>query len=206
MSFIQPNASLEAVETSILAIFQRTNDSRLEGIETSLLEEMYDLREELERAKLTCDTDYHGMVEDMSNSVTTRLQGQIMHSEMIASSSTGDINEGSFQFPTSSAFHNHKRSPTFAQTQQSPWREYHDEEGKVYYHNIHTNITQWECPLGYPSPNQTQNPPNSNSTQTDKDLLDLNLPPGWAAYKHVDGRIYYHNSNTSQSTWDFPTN
>ncbi|CAN0149313.1 unnamed protein product, partial [Ectocarpus sp. 12 AP-2014] len=33
----------------------------------------------------------------------------------------------------------------------------------------------------------------------------MSLAPGWTAYKAADGKEYFHNATTNQTTWDRPT-
>jgi hypothetical protein len=54
------------------------------------------------------------------------------------------------------------------------------------------------CPdvLAIRSPSFAQNAPPSSAAQ---------LPAGWVSHQMADGRIFYSNSSTNQSQWDFPS-
>jgi len=64
------------------------------------------------------------------------------------------------------------------------WTAHADGEGRLYYHNAVTNLTQWEIPLE-----------------------DAALDAGWKLYSTDDGQVYYHNPNDGASLWwpELPT-
>jgi len=70
------------------------------------------------------------------------------------------------------------------------WQKYTTDDGKEYFHNSVTNITQWDSP----------EEPNNMEVTTD-------LPPNWKRFVDDEtGERYYHNTELNLTRWDTPTN
>ncbi|KAA0154782.1 hypothetical protein FNF29_02311 [Cafeteria roenbergensis] len=66
------------------------------------------------------------------------------------------------------------------------WAKHETAEGKVYYENFSTGLTQWQFPGVGEAPQPTQ------------------LPPGWAKCTTEDGRTYYEHPERAITQWEFP--
>lgn len=67
------------------------------------------------------------------------------------------------------------------------WTQHTSPDGRVYYHNLITNVTSWEKP---------------DELKTPTELLLSKCV--WKEYKTDDGKTYYHNSVTKESEWIIP--
>ncbi|GKY95657.1 hypothetical protein MPSEU_000526700 [Mayamaea pseudoterrestris] len=88
--------------------------------------------------------------------------------------------------------------------------------GKMYFFNAVTGETSWDppCPdTGSPNGNvavtieseQTESPVMSVGTAGDASLIQRhNLPRSWSELRDGEGRVYYFNEETSETTWEFP--
>ncbi|CCE33378.1 related to U1 snRNP protein [Claviceps purpurea 20.1] len=69
----------------------------------------------------------------------------------------------------------------------SAWQEHHTPDGRAYYYNSATKVTQWTKP---------------------EDLMSaaeraLSNQP-WKEYTAEGGRKYWYNTETKQSSWEMP--
>ncbi|OAQ91136.1 formin binding protein (FNB3) [Purpureocillium lilacinum] len=69
----------------------------------------------------------------------------------------------------------------------SPWQEHHTADGRPYYYNSATKVTQWTKPEEMMSPSER---------------ALANQP--WKEYTAEGGRKYWYNTETKQSSWDMP--
>ena len=69
----------------------------------------------------------------------------------------------------------------------NPWQEYKSPDGRVYYYNSITKVTQWTKPEELMSP---------------AERALANQP--WKEYTAEGGRKYWYNTETKQSTWEMP--
>ncbi|CCE65554.1 hypothetical protein TPHA_0L02020 [Tetrapisispora phaffii CBS 4417] len=67
----------------------------------------------------------------------------------------------------------------------SLWRTAKDSNGKVYYYNTKTGVSQWEKP----------------GVSADIETLKQH---GWGVARTKDGKLYYYNSSTGESRWEAP--
>eukprot|EP01084_Bolivina_argentea_P193295 331649_1 len=70
------------------------------------------------------------------------------------------------------------------------WIKCYTPDGKIYYQNNVTQVTQWEIP--------TQ--PAEPDTQPGEEPL----PDGWVEITTPDGKIYYQNNKTKNTQWERP--
>jgi pre-mRNA-processing factor 40 len=68
-----------------------------------------------------------------------------------------------------------------------PWREHTTENGRVYFYNTQTKITQWNKPEPLMTPAE----------------LALSKQP-WKSYFTEAGKEYWYNTITKQSVWEQP--
>ncbi|QGA15473.1 hypothetical protein EYB26_003131 [Talaromyces marneffei] len=69
----------------------------------------------------------------------------------------------------------------------SLWQEARNADGRVYYYNVQTKVTQWEKPADLLTPVERA----------------LSRQP-WKEYTAEGGRKYWYNTQTKQSTWEMP--
>lgn len=93
----------------------------------------------------------------------------------------------------------------------SAWQEHRTDDGRVYYSNSLTKVTQWTKPEEMMSPAEvcfplTQIALNIMFKKDDTDTLDqralANQP--WKEYTAEGGRKYWYNTETKQSSWEMP--
>jgi len=80
------------------------------------------------------------------------------------------------------------------------WRQHATADGKMYYVNVKTKEVTYNKPVddgfSYEDPDELAPPPPVD---------DIPLPSGWKEASAPDGRTYYFNSSTKQTTWTKPT-
>ncbi|PFH58254.1 hypothetical protein XA68_13971 [Ophiocordyceps unilateralis] len=69
----------------------------------------------------------------------------------------------------------------------SPWREHQTPDGRVYFYNSVTKVTQWTKP---------------EDLMTGAERALANQP--WKEYTAEGGRKYWYNTETKQSSWEMP--
>jgi len=94
-------------------------------------------------------------------------------------------------------------SPTEkSNSETSPWLQCETDEGDLYYWNSETNESIWESPTeGFETLKKSLK--NENQAGSNKES-NSTLSPDWEECREVNGSIYYWNSKTGESTWDFP--
>jgi pre-mRNA-processing factor 40 len=82
-------------------------------------------------------------------------------------------------------------SQTLKEISQEPvWKEYKDTQGRVYYHNRLTKVSQWDKPEDFGKP--------VSFVPSDELQCD------WKEYKTEEGRLYYHNAKLNVTQWICP--
>lgn len=97
------------------------------------------------------------------------------------------------------------------------WVENTTAEGKSYYYSMRTRETRWDRPEGVTIVRQGEMDGTiKNTASTAAPLLaaSLNEQPvaalmnpevaAWTEYHNPEGKAYYHNINTCETTWDKP--
>ncbi|CAL8068858.1 unnamed protein product [Calicophoron daubneyi] len=98
------------------------------------------------------------------------------------------------------------------------WVENLTAEGKSYYYNMRTRETRWDRPDGVTVVRQgevegTAKPATLTTTvaNTPQSISVLNASPQkplevsvWTEYHNPEGKAYYHNSKTGETTWEKP--
>jgi len=111
----------------------------------------------------------------------------------------------SSQRPPAGATVRRSKAPSTQDQAPMKWRANRTADGKTYYYNVSTRETSWELPGQKkgkaPSPTcSTQSQPDCRrSTQSQPDL-----PPNWRASSSRDGKTYYFNTETMQTSWEMP--
>ncbi|VEU34087.1 unnamed protein product [Pseudo-nitzschia multistriata] len=97
------------------------------------------------------------------------------------------------------------------------WAEFQDDEGRTYYYNEKTEETSWDRPAGFKepkgekdvdgnqnliSPGYSQSPALSKSDEDEKKTTKGD----WVATQDEEGRTYYYNEKTDETSWDRPEN
>ncbi|VDN13596.1 unnamed protein product [Dibothriocephalus latus] len=110
--------------------------------------------------------------------------------------------------------------------QEDIWVENSTADGKNYYYNMRTRETRWDRPEGVTVVRQGEVEKDSNATATQATSAiatpaQANIPTPvaisatptpvkppevavWTEYKSGDGKAYYHNSRTGETTWEKP--
>jgi len=90
------------------------------------------------------------------------------------------------------------------------WSAFYDDDGQIYYYNTVTGESSWEAP------DQEFNPPPEPSQQEAAatgggeeeggggEAGESSESSAWVAYHDDEGRTYYFNSETEETTWDKP--
>ncbi|CAH8542609.1 unnamed protein product [Dicrocoelium dendriticum] len=102
--------------------------------------------------------------------------------------------------------------PVQLKTGEDIWVENLTAEGKPYYYNMRTRETRWDKPEGVTIVRQgevegTSKPVVSQSTSSAPSATSLLKPPEvalWTEYRNPEGKAYYHNSKSGETTWEKP--
>jgi hypothetical protein len=111
------------------------------------------------------------------------------------------------------------------------WSAFHDAEGRIYYCNIESGESSWDVPDKFnppPPPEETaaQEPAQEETQHEEPTEMEASEPDpdgaktpvtedtaeeptassseGWVAYQDDEGREYYFNTETNETTWDKP--
>lgn len=98
-----------------------------------------------------------------------------------------------------------------AMNQEFEWSAFYDDEGRIYYFNKKSGESSWDAPSQFNPPpmDASEKTPEkalestSNSDTADNTLKEKNQS-NWVAYHDDDGREYYFNSVTEETTWEKP--
>jgi hypothetical protein len=122
--------------------------------------------------------------------------------------------------PNGSLPHHHTRDSTKL---PPDWNKYNNEEGRRYYSNKNTQESSWVAPEGstggsastsgesvsaYSNPMKKTKAKKSATagalTKKHHTRDSTKLPPDWNKYNNEEGRRYYSNNNTQESSWVAP--
>jgi hypothetical protein len=100
------------------------------------------------------------------------------------------------------------------------WAEYQTHSGRTYYYNDETNESTWDYPSNGANASNTADavveaagsasgsavlpPLPTKEPSIDSVGNNIPVPEGWERYKTEDGREYFYNATTNESTWDHP--
>ena len=93
------------------------------------------------------------------------------------------------------------------------WIEAQDDEGRTYYYNTKTEETSWDQPAGFKDSNNkdggavevTQKQEESVKMEEDASIkTEGQTPESWVEAHDDEGRTYYYNTKTEETSWDRP--
>lgn len=88
------------------------------------------------------------------------------------------------------------------------WTQRKNGAGRIWYHHTRTNTKSFEFPksaVGQPEIGSGPAKPGNARRATTGGIPSTGpLPPGWEARKTADGRRYYANHSTKQTSWQRP--
>ncbi len=88
---------------------------------------------------------------------------------------------------------------------EGDWTEVQDDEGRTYYYNTKTEETSWDNPDGFDDTKTDSNDTKMQETKDETpDAAGIENGDGWTKVKDDDGRTYYYNTKTEQTSWDKP--
>jgi hypothetical protein len=94
---------------------------------------------------------------------------------------------------------------------ESEWSAFYDDEGRMYYCNDKTGESSWEAPEKFnPAPPQDEGEPVSSdkaeeaSTEAMPQETTGGQQSAWVAYEDDEGREYFFNTVTEETTWEKP--
>lgn len=83
------------------------------------------------------------------------------------------------------------------------WNEAKNAEGRVYYYNTITKATQWTKPLELMTPAEVSMTLYTIMLTANEVQRALANQP-WQEFKTPEGRPYWYNKETKQSSWQMP--
>mmetsp|Transcript_6000 Transcript_6000/g.14198 ORF Transcript_6000/g.14198 Transcript_6000/m.14198 type:complete len:585 (-) Transcript_6000:961-2715(-) len=95
-------------------------------------------------------------------------------------------------------------------TEEFEWSAFYDDEGRIYYYNEKTGGSSWDAPAQFnPPPNDAaeqssvkdkESIAEDNASNTSKETNQSN----WVMYHDDEGREYFFNTVTEETTWEKP--
>ena len=82
------------------------------------------------------------------------------------------------------------------------WSAFYDDDGRIYYYNSVSGESSWEAPEQYNPP--SEDPPPASGAETKEPASSSSSSSSWVAYQDDEGRTYYFNTETEETTWDVP--
>lgn len=87
------------------------------------------------------------------------------------------------------------------------WSAFYDDEGRIYYYNSASGESSWDPPEKFNPPPEA---PEALETEKEPEIVSQEPPTDttsknpWVAYQDDEGREYYFNTVTEETTWDKP--
>lgn len=96
--------------------------------------------------------------------------------------------------------------------QEHEWSAFYDEEGRLYYYNEKSGESSWDAPEKFnPAPPQDEEEPASSDKIEVGEASDAatedtthGQKSSWVAYQDDEGREYYFNTVSEETTWEKP--
>ena len=82
------------------------------------------------------------------------------------------------------------------------WSAFYDDDGRIYYYNAASGESSWEAPEQYNPP--SDDPPHVTGAGTKEPASSSSSSSAWVSYQDDEGRTYYFNTETEETTWDTP--
>lgn len=83
---------------------------------------------------------------------------------------------------------------------QLEWSAFYDDEGRIYYYNNVSGESSWEAPEKFNPPEEV--PPEASASAVT--TTTTSAPSVWVPYQDDEGRTYYFNTESEETTWDKP--
>lgn len=91
--------------------------------------------------------------------------------------------------------------------QEFEWSAFYDDEGRIYYYNEKSGESSWDAPSDFNPPPKDATEPSSEKdleSTNNSDAGDAPHESDWVIYLDDDGREYYFNTATEETTWEKP--
>lgn len=95
-------------------------------------------------------------------------------------------------------------------SREAEWSAFYDDEGRIYYYNEKSGESSWDAPEHFnPPPTEDEEHTSSKDPDSpDKVIANEKLKEIdqsiWITYTDDEGREYYFNTETEETTWDRP--
>ncbi len=84
------------------------------------------------------------------------------------------------------------------------WSAFYDDEGRLYYYNSTSGESSWDPPEKFNPPPEAPEEVKDSEPEPQESQDEATQKSSWVAYQDEEGREYYFNTVTEETTWDRP--